>query len=91
MSPAEINAIGVMLAGLRDATEGVVAIGFAAHDGDHDTPEGSISATVTASGITCTSSAVSLADALLIARGKLRREIQAKKVAAEKAKLEAQA
>lgn len=77
MTRAEINAIGTMVAGLRDQGEGMVAISFAAHAGSSDTPAGSISATVTMGGLSATSEAVSLADALALARAKLAREVTA--------------
>ena len=78
MSPAEINAIGAMLASLRNVDEHTVAVSFAAHTGSAETREGSISATVTAGGHSATSKGLNLNSALCLARGKLRREADAR-------------
>lgn len=48
MTPAEINAIGVMLASLRDDGEAAVVVAVAAHGPSTDMPEGCVSATVVA-------------------------------------------
>ncbi|MFS0771082.1 hypothetical protein [Sphingomonas sp. 1P08PE] len=74
MTRDEINSIGAMLASLRHADEKSVTIGFAAHAGCSDTPNGSVSATVEADGHSATSEAVALDDALHLARAKLARE-----------------
>lgn len=86
MTRAEINAIGTMLASLRHADESTVAVAFAAHAPCTDTRGGSVSATVTKDGHSATSEAVSLDDALRLARAKLDREAAAREKAKSDAK-----
>ncbi len=83
MTRAEVNAIGTMLASLLHADESTVAVAFAAHAPCTDTRGGSVSATVSADGFSATSEAVSLDDALHLARAKLAREAAARAKAKE--------
>ncbi len=78
MERAEINAIGALVASLRAPGEGTLIVAIAAHAGCSDTPDGSLSVTVEASGHQATSEAVYLADALSLARAKLDREAAAR-------------
>lgn len=74
MTPAEINAIGVMLASLRDDGEAAVVVTVAAHGPSIDMPDGSLAATVTTGPLTATASAKYLADAIGLARADIRRQ-----------------
>lgn len=84
MTPAEINAIGVMLASLRDEGEAAVVVAVAAHGPSIDMPYGSLAATVTAGPLTASASAKYLADAICLARADLRRQ-QARRAKSEEA------
>lgn len=84
MSDAEIKAIGVMLASLRNVDENSVVVSLGAYAPTADTFNGSVSATVTAGGHSATSEAVDLANALRLARAKLAREAEARATKAEK-------
>ena len=86
MTRNEINAIGQLLASLRNADEGSVAVTFTAHGPCADTRNGSVSATVEAGGFDATGEAVDLDNALRIARAKLREDATARAKAAADAK-----
>lgn len=78
MTRAEINAIGAMLAGVREKSEGALLVAFGAHGSSTDTPDGHMTATVEAAGYSATGSAVSLHDAIHIARYKLAADAKAR-------------
>ncbi len=86
MTRAEVNAIGTMLAGVREKHEGALIVSFAACAPSHDTPGGHMEATVEAAGHSETGRAVSLFDAITIARHKLAAgaKVRAEKAAKEK-------
>lgn len=71
MTRAEINAIGTMLSSLRHDNEAAVTVAFTAHGPSTDCRNGSVSVTVEAGGHSATEEAVSLADALALARARL--------------------
>jgi hypothetical protein len=90
MSPAEINAIGVMLQSIRHPDERFVTLAFTAHAPNSESFDGSVSVTVGANGDTATSESVTLDCALHMARAKLRNQAEARaKAAAEKRELAA--
>ena len=86
---ALINSLGKSLQALRLDDEAQVLVSIAANAPNPDTWDGSISVTIASGPDTATSEAVALADAILLARGKLKD--MAKKRAAEKAKLKGDA
>ena len=76
-----IRDIGRQLQTIRAYDESSVVVAFGAIGPDFDCPEGSVSVTVTKGGETATSAAVELATALMLARGKVNRQIAAKQKA----------
>lgn len=72
MTRDEINAIGVMLKGLREDGDGRVVVSFASFGPDADCSNGSIMVGIQRGRDEVTGHAVALADALSIARGKVR-------------------
>lgn len=72
MNRSQINALGVMLQGMREEGDGRVIVSFTSHAADYDSSVGSIEVSIQRGKDTETGHAVSLADALAIARGKLR-------------------
>jgi hypothetical protein len=87
---AEISEIGRKLAGILEIGEDAIAVNFAAHIGASGVPDGFASVTISTAQAAVTSEAVSLVDAIYMARGKLARlaaqraEEAAKKKAATK-------
>lgn len=73
-----VNEIGADLASLRMAGEGLVIIGYGAHAPSIDCRIGSVSATVQRDGERATAEAVSLQDALYLARAKVASQIAAR-------------
>jgi hypothetical protein len=90
MKYEEVNAMGAALQDyMGDEASMVVAVGC--HRGSPGCESGSTSVTVTKSGFTATSEALRLADAALLARGKVNRMIEADRVKREKEKAEKEA
>lgn len=84
MDAGTTNSIGRMLQSLRMEDESDLIVSFAAHGPSYDCRNGSVSATIRRGSDEATSEAVSLIDALLLARAKLN-DLAAKREA-EKAK-----
>jgi hypothetical protein len=66
-----INLIGVDLASIRDGDEGAVIVGYGAHGPSADCQNGHVSVTIRKNGEIATSEAVSLQDAIYLARAKV--------------------
>jgi len=82
MSPAEINAIGVMLQSIRHHDENLLTLAFTAHAPNAESFDGSVSVTVANHVDTATSESVTLDCALHMARAKLRNMAEARVKAA---------
>lgn len=74
-----LRTLGALLSAVRMDDEDAVIVSFGARCPDYDCRDGSVSATVTKAGQTATASAAGtdLATALMLARGKVERDIEA--------------
>lgn len=85
MQAHEIRALGVMIAGLRDAGDDVVIVSVEAHGPDHDMHEGCVGATVRFNGEEGHARSKYLDAAISLARGDAKRKIAAREKKAAKA------
>lgn len=83
---AFLRALGANLSAVRADDEAAVVVSFGANGPDYDCRDGSVSATVTKGGETATAVAAGhdLATALMLARGKVDRQIETARKAREK-------
>jgi hypothetical protein len=85
MTPDQINALGNSVQAARSALgEDYIVIGIGARGPNLDCHEGNAVATVRSGNDEATSEALSLWDAILLARGKINREREARQRAKEK-------